>query len=78
MIELQHLRFVWQFILTRTGTGKIPHQMLRRRLNAADHAASVVPLIEGSFRLAANSCGTHLRRHEPSTVVAAAFIANLP
>ena len=78
MIKLQHLRFVWQFILTRTGIGKIPHQMLRRRLNAADHAVSVVPLFKGSFRLAANSCGTYLRRHEPSTLVVDAFIPNLP
>ena len=78
MIELQHLRFVWQFILTRTGTGKMFHQMLRRRLNTADHASSVVPLFKGSFHLAANSCGTHLRRHKLSTVVTDAFIANLP
>ena len=78
MIELQHLRFVWQFILTHTGTGKMFHQMLRRRLNTADHASSVVPLFKGSFHLAANSFGTHLRRHELSTVVTDAFIANLP
>ena len=43
-----------------------------------DHAASVVPLFKGNFRLAENSCGTNLRQRELSTGVTDAFIANLP
>ena len=44
VFELQHHGIAGQFILTSTGSGKMFHQMLRHRLNAADYAAFVVRL----------------------------------
>jgi hypothetical protein len=49
VLGIQHHRFVWQFILTSTQSGKMLYQLLRHRLNAADHAAFVVRLLTGGF-----------------------------
>ncbi len=60
--ELQHYRFIWQFVPASSGSGEVPYQILRHRLNTADHAALVVRLFEGSFHLAADVFpfpGTH-------------------
>src|ERR1035437_3584004 len=54
LVELPHHRFVRQFILASTGSGKMFYQMLRHRLNTADHAAFIISLFEGSFHFAAN------------------------
>lgn len=54
LVELQHYRFVGQFILPGTGSGKMFDQMPRHRLNSADHAVFVVGLFKGGFHRAAN------------------------
>lgn len=53
-VELQHYRLARQFIPDIADSGKMLYQMLRYRLNTADHAHFVVRMFKGCFPRAEN------------------------